>query len=138
MALYVIELKEKLWDLTWGLIICDEKSPIYALCDWRNISSVSKNTPILAICSPFVTSEEIIFELNRLFPSKKNKYTLVYEKKWIVGLHQSDENFFRIPRQLIDKLPNNFYLAGDWMVLPALEGAVISGKKVVKALMKHL
>lgn len=136
MTLYVITSTEKLWDITWGLIVCDEKSPIYALCDWRNISKVSKDTPILAICSPFATADEVIAELKTLFPLNKTNYKVIYEKKWTVGLHQFNENFFKIPREIIINLPSNFYLAGDWMVLPALEGAVISGKKVVKLLIK--
>jgi protoporphyrinogen oxidase len=138
MTLYVITSIEKLWDNTWGLIVCDDKSPIYALCDWRNISKVSQNTPILAICSPFANPDEVIAELKMLFPLNKTDYKVIYEKKWTIGLHQSNENFFKIPREIISSLPNNLYLAGDWMVLPALEGAVISGKKVAKLLIKNL
>jgi len=138
MKLYVITSIDKLWDITWGLIVCDEKSPIYALCDWRNISRVSKNTPILAICSPFATADEVIAELTMLFPLKERDYKVIYEKKWPLGLHQSNEKFFKIPREIIIGLPSNFYLAGDWMVLPAMEGAVISGTKAAKLLIKNL
>ncbi|MCX6661149.1 MAG: FAD-dependent oxidoreductase [Euryarchaeota archaeon] len=137
MTLYVIT-SDTLWDFTWGLIICDEKSPIYALCDWRNIVKASKNTPILAICSPFSAKDEVIAELRRLFPFNKTDYKVIYEKKWSVGLHQCNENFYKIPREIIGNLSSGFYLAGDWMVLPALEGAVVSGKKVAKLLIKNL
>jgi hypothetical protein len=127
-----------LWDNTWGLIICDEKSPIYALCDWKNITKASKNTPILAICSPVSTPDEIVTELRNLFPKNKSNYKVIFNKKWILGLHQSNAEFFTTPKVITNKLPKGFYLAGDWMVLPALEGAVISGNKAAKLLLKDI
>lgn len=138
MTLEVITSPDTLWDMTWGLIICDDNSPIYALCDWRNISKASKETPILAICEPSVTKEEVVAELKRLFPLKKTDYKIIFEKKWTIGLHQPNENLFKIQRDIASILPKNFYLAGDWMVLPALEGAVISGARAAKILIKNL
>ncbi|MEM0492741.1 MAG: hypothetical protein QXS02_02100, partial [Candidatus Thermoplasmatota archaeon] len=130
--------ENRLWDRTWGLIVCEEDSPIYALCDWRNITQASRHTPILAICAPSSTPYEIIMELKRLFPRNKTHYKVIFEKKWTVGLHQSNEQLFKIPRRVASALPNGFYLAGDWMVLPALEGAVRSGINASHVLMQDV
>lgn len=134
MALYVIKSNKKLWNKTWGLIISEEKNPIYALCDWKNISKTTKDVPILAICSPYVSTDEIIQEIGILFPKNKLECKILFEKRWVVGLHQPGPEFFKIQKKVIESLPNGFYLAGDWMILPALEGAVISGIKSVQLL----
>ena len=70
-------------------------------------------------------------ELKELF-GKDLTYSIIHEKKWDVGLHQPDENLFIIRKKIKEDLPKNFYLAGDWMSLPALEGAVISGLKAAE------
>ena len=137
MKLYVIS-SNRLWQGTWGLIIYDEKSPIYAVCDWRNVMDVSENTPILVICSPRASAEDVTEELKRLFPMHKKDYAVLFEKKWKVGLHQCNQNLYKIPREIRGSLPHGFYLAGDWTILPALEGAVLSGRKAAHLLIKNL
>jgi hypothetical protein len=133
MALYVIQSKIRLWDKTWGLII-GEESPIYGLCDWKNVTKAQRETPLLAICSPFVNRDEIILELRNLFPNADLKAKIIFEKKWTLGLHQPNAEFFKIRKKVLEGLPDGFYLAGDWMILPALEGAVISGRKSAELL----
>lgn len=139
MALYVIEIEPKLWTKTWGLVISKEESPIYALCDWRNVTNLHKTTPILSICNPDSTKDEIISEFRNLFPQViGSKIKIFYEKKWNVGLHQADELLFKIPKVIKEYLPPGIYLGGDWMVLPALEGAVISGENSAQLLINDL
>jgi protoporphyrinogen oxidase len=133
MALYVIETNIKLWDKTWGLIVCEEKSPIYALCDWKNVMKASKKTPLLAICSPFVKSDAILSEIQKLFPKVHLNGKVIFEKKWEVGLHQANKEFFTIPKKILCNIPQQLYVAGDWTILPALEGAIISGTKAVQS-----
>jgi len=134
MALYVVESDKKLWDKTWGLIICEEKSPIYAICDWKNVTDAKADTPILIICSPFANKNEIISELGRLFIDLNPQFKIIYEKKWDVGLHQLNGEIIKIRKKINMEMPEGLYLAGDWMAIPALEGAVISGKKAAKSL----
>ena len=138
MNLSVITSPEKLWDVTWGLIICENESPIYALCDWRNISNASKDTPLLAICDPSVSSDDVIAYLKKLFPLNQAEYKIIFEKKWTIGLHQPNETLYKIQKDIMNNVPSNFYVAGDWMVLPALEGAVISGVRAATSLIKNL
>jgi protoporphyrinogen oxidase len=138
LALYVIKSNTKLWDKSWGLIIAEEKSPIYILCDWKNVTHASKDTPIIAICSPLASNYEIVSELGNLFKKLKPQCKIIFEKKWTVGLHQPDEQFYNIRRKVIKDLPKGFYIAGDWMTLPALEGAVISGIRSAKLLVNEM
>jgi protoporphyrinogen oxidase len=137
MALYVVETKMRLWEKTWGIVICKEKSPIYAICDWKNVIPASEKTPILLICSPSANKEDIISELKNLFPKSKSHSKIIYEKKWTIGLHQPNKKFFINRKKVAKNLPKGFFLAGDWMVLPALEGAVLSGIKAAKLLLNE-
>lgn len=138
MALYVIKSNTKLWDNTWGLIISEEKNPIYALCDWKNITDAHRDTPLLTICSPYASIDEIIHEFRVLFPGINPQCKIIFEKKWDTGLHQLNPEFFKICEKVSRNLPDGMYLAGDWMTLPALEGAVISGTKAVQLLIRGL
>jgi hypothetical protein len=135
--LYVVETNTRLWEKTWGIVICKEKSPIYAICDWKNVIPASEKTPILLICSPFANKEDIISELKNLFPKNNSHCKIIYEKKWTIGLHQPNKEFFIIRKKVAKNLPKGFFLAGDWMVLPALEGAVLSGIKAAKLLLNE-
>lgn len=138
MALYVIESDKKLWEKTWGLIICEENSPIHAICDWKNVTDAKADTPILVIGSPFANKNEIISELERIFIDLQPQFKIIYEKKWDVGLHQLTGDSINNCKKITMYLPNGLFLAGDWMVIPALEGAVISGKKAVKSFINNI
>ncbi|MGF3555198.1 MAG: FAD-dependent oxidoreductase, partial [Thermoplasmatota archaeon] len=138
MALYVIRSNRKLWSKTWGLIISEESSPIYALCDWKNINLITEDKLFLAICSPNASADEIINGLMSLFPKINSQYEIIFEKKWEIGLHQPNPDFFKTREEVLKKIPKDFYLAGDWMILPALEGAVLSGMKAARQLIEEL
>jgi len=138
MALYVIQTNVDLWDKTWGIIISKDKSPIYALCDWKNVISANRNTPILAICSPYASTNEIVSELKNIFPKHKLQCNIIFEKKWTVGLHQPNVQSYQICKSISKELPNGFYMAGDWTIIPALEGAVVSGIKSAKLLINEI
>jgi len=135
LKMYVIKTDEKLWGKTWGLVIYKKDCPIYLICDWKNISNTKIEAPILCICSSNIKKNQITSELKKLFDKNKCNFSIIYEKNWEVGLHQPDEKFFIIRKKIHENLPDNFYLAGDWTALPALEGAVISGLKASKNLM---
>jgi len=138
MNLYVVDSNIKLWDKTWGVIVLDEESPIYAICDWGNIVEESKNIPILLICSPFASKKEILSEIRRLFPKSNLKLNIIFEKKWDVGLHQPGSQIYQIRKSILGNLPKGFYMAGDWTILPALEGAVVSGIRSAELLIREL
>ena len=82
------------------------------------------------------SSIEIISEIKNLFSKLKPQCKIIYEKKWTVGLHQHNEQFYNIRKEVLKELPEGFYIAGDWMTLPALEGAIISGTRSAKLLIK--
>ncbi|MEF8848261.1 MAG: FAD-dependent oxidoreductase [Candidatus Thermoplasmatota archaeon] len=136
LGVYAIQTDKKLWKKTWGLVIPKEKCPLYILLDWKNITKTKKETPFLAIGSASATKEEIIDNLQTLFPDYNSKFKIIYEKRWSVGLHQPNGDFYDIRNEIIKNLPSNFCLAGDWMVLPSIEGAVISGKRSVKSIIE--
>ncbi|MFX1420616.1 MAG: FAD-dependent oxidoreductase [Promethearchaeota archaeon] len=138
MKLYVIESSKQLWQKTWGLIIVQEDFTIYALCDWKNITKANEKTPILLICSPDAETNEVLSNLKYLSPDEDSKFKIIDEKKWEIGLHQANEDFFKIPKFIKNYLPKGVYLAGDWTVLPALEGAVISAQKSIKQLINDI
>ena len=138
MALFVIQTNKRLWRDTWGLIISEENCPIYALCDWGNVIRSKNHTPILSICSPYAKKEDIINNIKNLFPSINNQLEIIYEKKWDIGLHQQNPNSYNILKNIVDDLPAGFYLAGDWTILPALEGAVLSGRKAAQKIIKDI
>jgi len=136
MALYVINVNQKMWHKTWGLIILNENSPIYALCNWNNVLNIKENSPILAICNPYEDKNRIINEIKKMFPGGEEDCKIIHEKLWDVGLHQADKNFFSLQKSIHDDISKQIYFAGDWMELPALEGAVRSGFKASKLLIK--
>ena len=138
MTLYVLECNVQLWEKTWGLINIEQQSPVYALCDWRNVMNADKNSPILAICSPYANEDEILAEMHRLFRRYNPTFSIIYKKEWDIGLHQADADFFTIPKVIQEHLPEGLYLAGDWITLPALEGALISGGKAAERAIKGL
>lgn len=138
MALYVINVNKKLWEKTWGLIVLNQNSPIYALCDWKNVLNVNKNSPILAICDPYKDKDQIIDEIKKMFPNEKEDYKIIHEKLWDIGLHQADKNFFLLQKTMNRDILKKIYFAGDWMNLPALEGALLSGVKASKLLLEDL
>lgn len=138
MALYVINVKNNIWKETWGLIILNEKSPIYAICDWKNVMDVKENSPILAICDPYEDKNTIIDEIKKMFQSEEENCKIIHEKLWDVGLHQADKNFFLLQKSIQNDFSKKIYFAGDWMDLPALEGAARAGFKASNSLIKDL
>lgn len=137
LNMYAIETNKKLWHNSWGLIINNKESPIYLLCDNSNVTKNYKNIPIVAVCSPETSSKQALNELKKRFNNKKLECITLFEKKWDIGLHQPDEEYFKIRKEIKNKSPENFYLAGDWMSLPSMEGAVTSGYKVANSIMKN-
>ncbi len=137
LSVYAVRSNRKLWKDTWGLVITDEGNPAYILLDWTNVTE-KKDEPVLIIASSLSSKKDIKETLKKLFSEKKPDFEIIYEKKWDVGLHQQDEKFFKTRGEILENLPNNFFLSGDWMILPALEGAVISGKKTAESVIKKL
>jgi protoporphyrinogen oxidase len=132
LKMFIIKINKKLWRDTWGLVINKKDCPIYLICDLKNVTNYELETPLLCVCSSNINKYQLISELKELFGNNLI-YSIIHEKKWDIGLHQPDENFFIIRKKIKEKLPKNFYLAGDWMSLPALEGAVISGLKAAES-----